>query len=335
MTPLGAALAERIARSGPLPVADFMAAALGDPRFGYYTRGNPFGAGGDFVTAPEISQMFGELVGAWCVDVFEKMGAPGSFRLVELGPGRGTLMADLWRAAKIRPAFRAAARVHLVETSLRLRGIQEAALSGVNAEWHATFAQAAGDTPEPLIVIANEFFDALPIHQLIRTAQGWRERLVIYDAAAASFAFAVSDSETEPCALVPPALRDAAEGAIFEASPAGRGLMGEIAEAIVRRGGGALVVDYGHARSGLGDTLQSVRAHRYHDALTDPGAADITAHVDFGALGDAARARGARGGARRPRGISCAASASSGARRRFARAPIRRRQGRSRRRGRA
>ncbi|HLF59431.1 MAG TPA: SAM-dependent methyltransferase [Alphaproteobacteria bacterium] len=294
-TPLGAVLAERIARSGPIPVADFMAAALGDPRFGYYTQRAPFGAAGDFVTAPEISQMFGEIIGLWCISLFEQMGEPPRFRLIELGPGRGTLMADLWRAAKIRPAFRAAARIHLVETSPRLRTAQREALSGVAADWHETFPQAAQAEPgTPLIVIANEFFDALPVHQVMRTGRGWRERMVAYDPETGSFEFAAADSETPVCALVPSALGDAPPGAIYEVSIAARDAMAEIAREIVASGGGALVVDYGHVRCGLGDTLQSVRAHRYHDVLADPGLADITAHVDFAALADAARACGAR-----------------------------------------
>lgn len=289
------ALVERIARKGPLTVADFMAAALGDPEFGYYRSREPFGAAGDFITAPEISQMFGELVGIWCLDLFRQMGEPSRLRLVELGPGRGSLMADLWRAAKIRPAFRAAARVHLVETSPLLRRRQAEALEGLAAEWHEDFAASLrSDEGAPLIVIANEFFDALPIHQLVQTGQGWRERTVRFDPAKGSFAFSVSQSETAPCALIPAALRDAPEGSIFEVPVAGRSVMGEIARAIASMGGGALIIDYGHDRSGLGDTLQSVRAHRYHDVLSDPGSADITAHVDFEALAEIAKKCGAR-----------------------------------------
>ena len=288
------ALIERIAQGGPVSIADFMTAALGDPEFGYYRVHEPFGTAGDFVTAPEISQMFGELVALWCLDLFAQLGEPSHIRLVELGPGRGTLMADLWRAAKIRPAFRAAARVHLVETSPLLRARQAEALAGVEAHWHHEFAECArADAGAPLIVIANEFFDALPIHQLIQTGHGWRERTVAFDAAKERLAFSVSESETELAALVPAGLGDAPQGSIFEISAAARSLIGDIARHIESAGGGALIIDYGHAQSGLGDTLQSVRAHRTHDVLSDPGSADITAHVDFAALGAIARDCGA------------------------------------------
>ncbi len=288
-------LTERIARRGPLTVAEFMDAALGDPQSGYYRTRAPIGAEGDFVTAPEISQMFGELIGIWCLDLFEQMGEPARLDLVELGPGRGSLMADLWRAAAIRPVFRAAARVHLVETSPVLRRRQAAALRGIDAEWHADFAEirrAGGNAP--LIVIANEFFDALPIHQLVKTGKGWRERTVAFDAETDSFVFSLSEEESDACTHVPAALRASAEGAIFEASAAGQALMRAIAASIESRSGSALIIDYGHVRSALGDTLQSVRAHRYHDVLSEPGRADITAHVDFEALAESARGSGAR-----------------------------------------
>ena len=289
------ALVERIAQSGAVSVAEFMAAALGDPEFGYYRVQEPFGAAGDFVTAPEISQMFGELVALWCLDLFTQLGEPPRLRLVELGPGRGTLMADLWRAAQIRPAFRAAARLHLVETSPLLRRRQAEALAGVAAHWHEDFAGCARtDAEAPLIVIANEFFDALPVHQLVRADEGWRERTVAFDAAEERLVFSVSESESELAALVPAGLGDAPRGSLFEISAAGRNLMAEIAGHIESARGGTLIIDYGHAQSGLGDTLQSVRAHRRHDVLSDPGSADITAHVDFGALGAIARERGAQ-----------------------------------------
>lgn len=293
MTPLGGALARRIAQSGPISVAQFMAAALGDPEFGYYTRATPFGAAGDFITAPDISQMFGELIGLWCLALFENMGSPPRLRLIELGPGRGSLMADLWRAVKIRSAFQSAARAHLVELSPALRKVQAAALSGIGAAWHDDFADAAAcDAEAPLIVIANEFFDALPVHQVERTSEGWRERTVGFDAAANAFRFSVEDHETAACGFVPESLGDAPPGSIFEISLKGRALMDTVAGEVAAKGGAALIVDYGHARSAVGDTLQAVRAHRYHDVLADPGEADITAHVDFEPLAEIARERG-------------------------------------------
>ena len=289
---MGARLAQRIAQSGPIAVADFMAAALSDPDFGYYARRMPLGSGGDFVTAPEISQMFGELIGVWCVDLFEQLGCPEKLRLIELGPGRGTLMADLWRAAALRPEFRKAARLHLIEINLGLRELQRAALDGLAVDWHASFAEAtAASRDAPLIVIANEFFDALPIYQLEKTASGWRDRMVGFDQATQAFFFSAAPEPTPICGEIPPSLRNAPPGSIFEISVEARALMNEIAAEIGASRGAALVIDYGHGESATGDTLQAVRGHHYHDVLADPGLADITAHVDFAALIQATKSK--------------------------------------------
>jgi NADH dehydrogenase [ubiquinone] 1 alpha subcomplex assembly factor 7 len=181
VTALGERLAAAMRTGGPMTVADYMAACLGDPADGYYMRREPFGRAGDFVTAPEVSQMFGELIGLFAVATWEAMGRPARFVLAELGPGRGTLMADLLRAAKLRPAFLAAAEVHLVETSPRLKALQTEALasSGAAVTWHGR----VDDLPAgPLIVVANEFFDALPIRQFVKAEGGWAERMVGLDA---------------------------------------------------------------------------------------------------------------------------------------------------------
>jgi NADH dehydrogenase [ubiquinone] 1 alpha subcomplex assembly factor 7 len=286
----GQRIARRIAEKGPLGVADYMAAALTDPEHGYYMGRDPLGAGGDFITAPEISQMFGELIGLWCADTWQKLGAPAKVALVELGPGRGTLMADALRAARQVPAFAAALRVHLVEVSPTLMARQEDALAGTQPTWHETLASV----PElPLLVIANEFFDALPVRQLVKQAGGWGERSVTMAKESEDLAFTVSPPHPALEALVPDALRDAPAGQVFEVSPAGQ----EIARAIGRRlqtqGGAALIIDYGHEKSALGETLQAVRRHAPHDVLSDPGTADLTCHVDFAALGRAAREAGA------------------------------------------
>ena len=300
MTPLGSRIAQRIAQSGPISVAAYMAAALSDPEFGYYARRMPLGAEGDFVTAPDISQMFGELIGLWCVDLFEQLGSPEILRVVELGPGRGTLMADLWRAAVIRPEFQKAMRIHLVEMNPTLRALQKTALPGVAAEWHENFAAAAAsersasDRPAPLIVIANEFFDALPVHQLVKAGSGWRERMVGFDSAVQAFFFVAAAEPTPICAKVPPALQDAPPGSIFEIGLEACALMEQIAADIAALRGAALVIDYGHGAVAAGDTLQAVRGHRYHDPLAEPGLADVTAHVDFAALIRAAEAKGVR-----------------------------------------
>src|SRR5262249_23508801 len=177
VTPLGERLAARIRANGPITVADYMAACLGDPDYGYYMRREPFGRGGDFVTAPEVSQIFGELIGAWCLAAWQAMGSPAPFILAELGPGRGTLMADILRTARLRPPFLAAARVHLVEMSPRLRDAQRIALTQ-SAE-RLAWLDRVEDLPRgPIILIANEFFDALPIRQFVRTPDGWAERMV-------------------------------------------------------------------------------------------------------------------------------------------------------------
>lgn len=278
-----------IAATGPISVADYIALALGDPTHGYYTSRDPFGAAGDFVTAPEVSQMFGELVGIWCLAVHAAMGAPDPVRLVELGPGRGTLMADLLRAAALRPAFRRVASVHLVETSPVLRARQAERLSGLaEPAWHGRVEEVPGG---PAIVVANEFFDALPIRQLVKTADGWRERLVGLDAED-RLAFGAGTGAVDP-ALLPEGADDEPVGSVFELARPAAAVMAGIAARLVRQGGAMIVFDYGHIRSGFGETLQAVRAHAYADPLDRPGEMDLTAHVDFEALASAARAAGA------------------------------------------
>ena len=277
------ALAEQLARdivaTGPMPVAQWMARALGDPQHGYYVTRDPLGAGGDFTTAPEISQMFGELIGLWAADLWQRTGSP-RVRLVELGPGRGTLMADLWRATARVPGFHVATTLHLVETSPVLRAAQAARLP--HAHWHEALAQVPDDAP--LLLIANEFFDALPVRQLLRTAAGWRERMVAHDGTRF-----VTGAGTLPLdALVPAALAEAPVGAIWESSPAGAAIAAEIGARLAAHGGAALIIDYGYTGPATGDTLQAVRAHSYVDPFADPGDVDLTAHVDFTALASAA-----------------------------------------------
>ncbi|MBH0239292.1 class I SAM-dependent methyltransferase [Methylobrevis albus] len=280
-------LRARIAAEGPISVAEYMATALGDPAEGYYMRREPFGAAGDFVTAPEISQMFGELVGLWCLAAFEAIGTPQHFALTELGPGRGTLMADLLHTARIRPGFVAAASILLVETSPRLRELQAARLAGHAPQWHDGLATLP---PGPRIVIANEFFDALPVRQFVRTERGWAERVV--GLAGDRLAFGLGPGLPDPHEI-PAAARSAPPGTIIEVARTSAALMTDLAADIAATGGALIVIDYGHARSGTGDTLQAVRAHAYADPLEDPGSADLTCHVDFAALARAATAAGA------------------------------------------
>ena len=283
MTPLGQHLSDQIRIHGPLSIAGYMASALGHPKWGYYTSRDPLGRSGDFTTAPEISQMFGELIGLWCADRWQAMRAPAKFVLVELGPGRGTLIADALRAAAALPGFAKAVELHLVETSPVLRAAQEISLEGQQAIWH----ERIEDLPEsPVIAIANEFFDALPIRQFQATEDGWHERLV--DADEKGFHLVLSPQAT-PGDVIP----NAALGDIFEISPPREAAVSELSRRIADRGGAALIIDYGHKISSVGDTLQAMHAHKYTDPLQNPGDADLTAHVDFQALRQAAENAGA------------------------------------------
>lgn len=273
---LAARLAARIREHGPLSVADYMQACLSDAREGVYAARQPIGAAGDFITAPEISQIFGELVGLWCVAVWRGMGEPPAVTVAELGPGRGVLMADALRAWHTVPPFLACVSVALVESSPIMRGAQRKTLptSPVPLHWYADLdALPAG----PLIVVANEFLDALPIHQYVRRGGLWRERVVGLDTAT-RFVFAEGD------AVHHDGLPPAPDGAIVEMRPAATTLLA----ALGRRAAGAplaaLFIDYGHAETGCGDTLQAVAAHKYADPLEAPGQADLSAHVDFAAL---------------------------------------------------
>jgi SAM-dependent MidA family methyltransferase len=251
-----------------------MARVLGDPLHGYYITRDPLGAAGDFTTAPEISQMFGELIGAWAADLWQRAGAPPA-RLVELGPGRGTLMADLLRATVRVPGF-AGLPVHFVETSPVLRACQAARVP--HARWHDALADVPDD--RPLLLVANEFFDALPVRQFVRTQSGWRERVVVHD----GHRFVPATGAIPVDALVAPGLRNACEGSIVEASPASTAIAAEIGARLRSRGGAALVIDYGYVGPAVGDTLQALKAHAFADPFATPGEADLTAHIDFAAL---------------------------------------------------
>jgi NADH dehydrogenase [ubiquinone] 1 alpha subcomplex assembly factor 7 len=289
-SPLEAEIRRLIAVAGPMPVADYMRLCLTHPQHGYYIDRDPLGSGGDFITAPEISQMFGELIGLWMAAVWQQLGAPENVRVIELGPGRGTLMIDALRAAKVASGFRAAIVLHLVEISPALREIQERRLKGIDVPmlWHGTLEEVPGG---PCIVIANEFVDALPVHQAIKQADGWHERVVDIDADA-NLCFGVA---REPLlhfeTALPRALRQSPQGSIFEWRSDRVGL--ELGRR-VRSNGAALILDYGHIRYGMGDTLQAVAGHAYADLLNTPGEADLTAHVDFEALAQSAESIGGR-----------------------------------------
>jgi NADH dehydrogenase [ubiquinone] 1 alpha subcomplex assembly factor 7 len=290
-TPLDAVIRRRIARDGPMSISAFMTLCLYDPEYGYYPSRDPLGAAGDFVTAPEISQMFGELIGLWAVDLWREMGSPDPIQIIELGPGRGTMMLDMLRAARAVADFRRAARVHLIEVSPVLQQRQVETLRGVQdvpVRWHKTLGEAPLG---PAIIFANEFFDALPVNQAERRPSGWHERRITVNAGG-ELAFTVAPEPLESFkANLPPSVAKAPVGEIFEwrsdkwATDLALRVLG---------GGAALVIDYGHARSSTGDTFQAVRSHRFASPLGMPGRTDLTAHVDFAALARAARAAGAR-----------------------------------------
>lgn len=293
-------LRARIESEGPITVAHYMAAALADPDFGYYMLGDPFGAAGDFITAPEISQIFGELIGLWCVAAWEQMGGPDPFRLVELGPGRGTLISDALRAAKLRPGFSAAARIHLVEHSAVLRERQRQTLNDYDVTWQRDFSGIGGDGP--LLLIANEFFDALPVRQFELAEDGWHERLVACDPGTGALCFVTAAQATSLPGGISPHLPGADIGGLVEFCPTGVDLAREIGRDIAAAGGAALIIDYGHDRTAVGETLQAVRHHRPHDVLADPGTADLTVHVDFEVLSKATGDAGVQVYGPRPQG---------------------------------
>lgn len=276
MTPLAQILARRIAATGPMSVADYMAECLMHPDHGYYATRDPLGVAGDFTTAPEISQMFGEMLGLALAQAWMDQGAPASFTLAELGPGRGTLMADILRATTAVPGFHAAANLHLVETSPVLRSLQSKALAPRKLVHHDTVATLPD---APLFLVANEFFDALPIRQYQRDGAGWRERQIGYQ----DDKLTMGLTDPMPVDELTFRLEDTRDGDTVELCPAATGIMALLAERIDTHGGAALIVDYGDWRS-VGDTLQAMASHEYVDPLATPGEADLTAHVDFEAL---------------------------------------------------
>jgi len=281
MTSLGRHVRDLIALEGPITVERYMSLCLRH----YYATRDPLGADGDFTTAPEISQMFGELIGLWMLEVWNALGRPDPVHLVELGPGRGTLMADLLRATRMLPDFGAAVQVHLVETSPILQRRQEATLaaSGRPIRWH----ERLEDVPEgPILLIANEFFDALPVRQFVAAERGWCERLVGLEGDRLIFGL-LAEAEQE---LGKP-LRI---GDMLEWPAASIDVMRELSRRLARDTGAALVVDYGYWGPAFGDTLQGLRKHAYVDPLEEPGEADLTTHVDFHRLAQAASGQGLR-----------------------------------------
>jgi SAM-dependent MidA family methyltransferase len=290
MTPLKARIVDLIEATGPVPVNEYMALCLFDPRYGYYMTHEPFGRHGDFTTAPEISQMFGELVAVWLHSAWDAIGRPLPATFAEIGPGRGTLTKDMLRTlSKLDPGLVAQADFALIETSGRLMEIQKKTLEGASARigWHASVETL---TNAPLFIVGNELFDAIPVRQYLKTGAGWRERAIGLDNDD-NLIFVAGAGALDP-SLLPPDAADAPEGAIVELAPARSALMRAIAERIARNGGAGLFIDYGYEKPAIGDTLQALLKHAYDGPLTHPGEADLTAHVDFAALVVAARHAG-------------------------------------------
>ena len=283
MSELGREIEAIVASEGPIGIDRYMALALGHPRLGYYMTRDPLGRAGDFTTAPEISQMFGELLGLWAAAVWMKMGRPDPVILAELGPGRATLMADALRAARSVPGFLVACRIHLVETSQALRGVQRATLAAHEVAWH----ERIRDIPEgPLLLLANEFLDALPIRQFVRGETAWHERVVGLSEAGLAFGLA-----PHPEPALDPARGE--PGQVLEACASAIAVVSELAARLAVSGGAALFVDYGAGGDAFGDTLQAVRRHAFADPLADPGGTDLTAHVRFAPLAGIAKRQGA------------------------------------------
>ncbi len=289
-TPLATKIKSLIRANGPLSVTDYFAICLADPEYGYYKTRNPFGTDGDFVTAPEVSQLFGEMLGVFMVIAWRRHGEPQPVRFVEVGPGRGTMMSDMLRViARIAPALYEAATVHLVETSGRLREVQRKTLAGYEDKitWHESFDEVPAGF---VLVAANELFDAIPIRQFVKTPTGFRERMVGLDADD-KLTFAVGVSGIDP-ALLPTAGNLPPDGTIFEIAPARQAVLETMCGRLRASGGTALIIDYGHMATAYGDTLQAVLAHEFDPALAHPGMADLTSHVDFEQLAMTASAAG-------------------------------------------
>ena len=291
MTALADRLRRLIATAGPITVADYMAACLFDPDHGYYTTKEPFGISGDFTTAPEISQMFGELLAASVYQAWVAAGRPAPVTLTEIGPGRGTLMVDMLRTLdRIDPAFIVLARIALIEASPRLTDIQQRRLATGGRAKPRWFTELAQVPRGPLLVVANELFDAVPTRQFVNTPAGWRERMVTLDEQG-NLAFAVGTAGADP-ALLPAGADAQPQGAMVEISPAREAMMQTISERIAADGGHGLLIDYGYTVPPFGDTLQALRRHEFDGALAHPGEADLTTHVDFAALARVASAAG-------------------------------------------
>ena len=286
MSALTPIIRDKIAATGPISIAEYMALALGHPEHGYYITRDPFGTRGDFITSPEISQIFGEMLGLWCAQMWAQMGG-GPISIAELGPGRGTLMADMLRATKSAVGFHESITIHMVETSPVLANAQYMKLRDLHPriEW----IDSMDELPKnKTLFVANEFFDALPIKQYVMTEEGMRERRVSWNDTLSAFEFVLA----EPGLSLAKSGKAIPSGTVMEHSPASRSVMRGLATHVKQFGGAGLIIDYGYLGEAHHDTLQALKSHLFHPVLADPGEADITAHVDFTSLMDIARDAG-------------------------------------------
>ncbi len=283
-------LKRQIQQQGPISVAEFMQLALMHPEYGYYQKQQPFGKQGDFITAPEISQLFGEMVAVWVAAMWQQMGCPKDWQLVELGPGRGVLMQDILRATKHIEGFHACLSIVMVEQSSALQKVQKDRLIPIHnkIEWHETIDRLL---PKPTLIVANEFFDALPIYQYVKANGAVHERVIGLENDALCFTLGAKGVNTQ--AVIEIAAHES-DGKVIEASPASVHIVEQLAAHTTVHGGAALLIDYGYEMPACGDTLQAVKAHQYHPILEDVGEADITAHVNFTALAEAAKQGGSK-----------------------------------------
>ena len=289
-TPLETKLKRLISNNGPITLAQYMGECLSHPKHGYYMNKDPFGEGGDFTTAPEISQMFGEMIGMWIANTWQAMSSPSPIKLIELGPGRGTLMADILRVLNIVPELKSNLSVHMVEMSPTLIETQKKSLASeaqTKITWHKNLSEIADGCS---FIIANEFFDALPIHQFEKQDDRWCERRVH---TADNELKMVLTAAGPKFALTNPALHDGPDGSILEVCPAGLSVAGSIAERLFAGGGAAIIIDYGYRKSVAGDSFQALKNHKFCDPLAEPGEADLTAHVAFDQIATAAKSKGA------------------------------------------
>ncbi len=270
-------LEQWIAARCPMGLGEFITHALTHPQHGYYINRDPLGAAGDFTTAPEISQMFGEIIGAWVIDIWVQMGKPSSFNLIEAGAGRGTLMADIMRISGVAHGFAEAVQIRLIEASPLLKAKQATALGGYEVSWYDAVSDI--DVDKPCVILGNEFIDALPIEQLRRGADGWQKRVITVDDN--SLAFGWVKAENELVKLLP---QKTVSNEIYEVAPIRNDFINQCASLLKNNGGAALFIDYGYAKSHHGDTFQAVKNHSFTGVLEDVGSNDITAHVDFDAL---------------------------------------------------